>query len=445
MQFSFKVLALSIACALYITGCSDEPATDTASAQSTAPEEQDEQASLGLVQIRGSLVYQARGALEPSSHAQVEVSRPPAQENAQPEVLASERIDLIGRESPVAFELEIESATFARHDDLQLLVRIVESNRPAWTTDPVALTDAGDGEVDVGELVLLPLRSAAFASILHCGRLQVSAGYHNDDLVLKAAGKDYLLLPTESDSGARFEAEGDPSTRFWSRGDTALLTLNGVSYPECVPPGALPKPFVAIGHEPSWEMRLERGQMSLRRGEEVVLQGADYTVVEDSNEGRSLQAGEEDRVKVQARREVCYDSMSAMPYPHRVTLSVDGESLAGCGGDPRRLLQGAQWRVHTINGNETVNGSRIDLSFHQNDRVSGFASCNNLSAEFQLDGEHLTISAPMTTKKACASAVMQQEQRLVGVLQRVKRFRFTDEGELELHTNEMEVITARME
>lgn len=444
MPFSFKVLTLSLA-VFYIGGCSEDPAADTARSQPGVTNEESEQVADAVVQIRGFLAYQARGALQPNSHAEVEVTRPPARENEQPEVLASQRVDLLGRESPVAFEVAIDAATLAQHDDLQLQARIVESNRPAWTTDPVALTETTDGEVGVGELVLLPLRSAAFASILHCGRLQVSAGYHNEDLILKAAGKDYLLLPTESDTGARFEAEGDPSTRFWSRGDNALLTLGGISYPECVPPGALPHPFIAIGHEPSWELRLEREQISLKRGDEMVLQATEYSVVDDSNEGRSLQAGEGDRVRVQTRQEVCYDSMSAMPYPHSVKLIIDGESLEGCGGDPRRLLQGAEWRVQTINGDDAVDGSRIDLSFHQNDRVSGFASCNNLSAEFQLDGEQLTISAPMTTKKACAAAVMQQEQQFVDILQRVKRFRFTEEGVLELHTNEMEVITAHME
>jgi membrane-bound inhibitor of C-type lysozyme len=34
-------------------------------------------------------------------------------------------------------------------------------------------------------------------------------------------------------SGAKYEAEGDPATTFWSKGDKATLTIRGQALPEC--------------------------------------------------------------------------------------------------------------------------------------------------------------------------------------------------------------------
>ena len=85
------------------------------------------------------------------------------------------------------------------------------------------------------------------------------------------------------------------------------------------------------------------------------------------------------------------------------------------------------------------------MVFSSSDRVAGQASCNNYSAEYELTGESLNVGDAITTRKACAPALMEQEQRFIDMLQRVQRFKFNEEGALLLLTPEGESLTARMQ
>ena len=136
--------------------------------------------------------------------------------------------------------------------------------------------------------------------------------------------------------------------------------------------------------------------------------------------------------------------MTGMPYPREVDVVIDGEQLHGCGGDPGRLLQGADWVLEDINGGGIIDGSQVELTFSNNNRLAGQASCNNFSAEYELTGESLTIGDAVSTRKACVPALMEQEQRFLDMLQRVHRFKFNDKGALVLLTAEGESLTARM-
>ncbi|HDZ56829.1 MAG TPA: META domain-containing protein [Pseudomonas xinjiangensis] len=440
MQRPFLAVLLCLLSAGYLAGCSEEeiPRPTQASPETNSVSSGDEQ---DQIRISGSLTYQARIALQPDSHVIVELRYPKAGEREAEEVLASRRIDLLGREVPVEFVLEVDANALKQAEAYEFRARIVESDRPSWVADPVAI-ESLESDLELGELVLLPHRAAAFASILHCGRLQVSAGYEEDDMILDAAGDKYVLLPAESASGALFEAQGDPSTRFWSKGDNALLTLKGKAYPECIPPGALLEPFRAAGSEPSWEIMINQGELSVMIADEMVVLEEPYAISEDNSDGPTLQAS---GATVQVTREVCYETASRMPHPHTVTLTFQGETRQGCGGDPARLLRGAQWIVEDINGGGIIDNSRVVLAFLQNDRIAGQASCNNLSGEYLFEGQAFSIPETEVTLKACAPALMEQEQRFLEILRRVDSFRFDAEGALILMTGDNEILTARMQ
>lgn len=443
MRYLLSAMLISVSLFL-LPGCSDDPAAP-AQSQPAAPDvaggEQKQ-----MMRITGDLTYQARSVLQPESQAIIEL-RYAAQGQTEPEsVLASQRIDLIGRNVPIHFALEVDPAELQRADTYQLRATIVEDDRATWLAEPIAIAPKAE-DLDLGELVLLPQRSAAFSSILSCGQAQISVGYEGDDLVLGIAETEYKMLPVETHAGARFEAEGDPATRFWSRGDSALLTLDGRAYPECVPPGALPKPFLASGNEPFWHVRLDNGELTLQRlGEEVDFT-APYRISDDNSDGVTVEAGEEangETLKMSANRAICYDNMSAMPYPRKIILQIGDQKLHGCGGDPARLLQGADWVVEDINGGGIIDNSRVELIFLSNDRMAGQASCNNFSASYELTGEALEVAEAISTRKACAPALMEQEQRFLDTLQRVRRFEFNDEGALVLLTPEGESLRARL-
>lgn len=203
-------------------------------------------------------------------------------------------------------------------------------------------------------------------------------------------------------------------------------------------------PYRATGNEPGWRLDITAGTMALR---------ADYgrtrieapTPVAESGDGytrfRAPAAGADLVATLFERR--CVDTMTGMPYPNAVTVVHAGRTLSGCGGDPATLLQGAEWVVEDLRGAGIVDRSRATLAFAADGRVSGRGSCNRYTAAYSLTGEGMTISAPASTRMACAPALMQQEQRFFDLLAQVRRFAFGAGGALVLHAADGGTITAR--
>jgi heat shock protein HslJ len=135
--------------------------------------------------------------------------------------------------------------------------------------------------------------------------------------------------------------------------------------------------------------------------------------------------------------------MSGMPYPSTVAVTVDGRTYRGCGGDPEVLLMGKEWVVEDVNREGIIDRSRLTLNFSADKRIFGHAGCNTYSGRYTLTGEGLTVASPTTTLKACAESLMDQEDRFLKTLARVRRFEITRSGALALHSDDGQSITAR--
>ncbi len=393
-----------------------------------------------LQSITGSLTYRARIALAPGSHALIELRDAAAQESDGSGTLASQRIDLIDRQVPVSFQLDIPPQALRRANAYILRATIFERDKPAWLSEPLAINHRVD-QLDVGEMLLLPRRGAAFKSILECGRLQISAGYAGDDLLLDAFGERHVMLPVPSASGARYQAEGDPDTTFWTRGDTARLTLHGRAYPLCVSPGGLALPFRAFGHDPAWDIRLDRE--GLHVGEpEPGGEPIPYCISGTDNSHRTVRSDDGSLV-LESRKEPCRDPSSGLVYPHRVEFYQGGRRMPGCGGDPLRLLQGAIWQVERIDGEQILERTAITFELRSDNRLVGVGSCNNFAGEYQLGEEGLTFSQALTTMKACAPEILEQERRFLRSLEKIGWFDLNRDGELLLQGDDNRSIRAR--
>ena len=106
-------------------------------------------------------------------------------------------------------------------------------------------------------------------------------------------------------------------------------------------------------------------------------------------------------------------------------------------------MRGAEWVVEDIGGAGIVDRSRATLKFDGDGRLTGLSSCNSYTTSYALPGEGLTIGRIASTMMACAHALMDQEQRFLGILQQVRRFDFTDDGALLLIDGRDRKITAR--
>lgn len=429
-----------------LAGCSETPGEADAVADEQQPAEVNAQPSEvedDRMVLRGQLIYRSRVALAPNSQALIELRD--VSDSVQPEeaVVAEQRFSLNGRQVPLDFALELGANDLSADGDYQLRAALTEADRTTWVSEPISVTPEA-GILELGEVTLMPYRATAFSSVLQCGRLQVSAGYEGDTLVLDANGEKYLLLPVESASGARYEAEGDPDTRFWSKGDTADLIIDSKRYPLCVPPGEIVEPFVARGNEPFWRLDLEAGMLGLTRLEEELVEGVEYTQAVESTSSRLVRAVDGDeRVEMQVNDTLCTDSMSGMLYPQTVVLTYADQDMQGCGGDPLRLVQGVEWVVEDINQAGIIDRSHVTVNFGADELLYGQASCNNYRGEYVLSGEGLTMSAAATTRKACAPALMEQEQRVLNVLASLQRFDFTEDGALILYAGDGQRLTAR--
>ena len=282
--------------------------------------------------------------------------------------------------------------------------------------------------------------------IYHCGQLTVSVSETGDTglLGVEYLGKRLLLKPARSASGALYVAPGDDSTRFWSKGERATLTIRGETYPECLIPGAIEMPFIARGNEPFWHAEISPGQLRLQRPfEQDGAQTFELETVTANRHGRIYAAAAgETEIRVTIARQLCQDTMADSQYPAQVRLTLNGETLNGCGGDPERLLRGAEWQVADLAGAGMIERSRVSVRFGADGQLSGQASCNRYSGRYQLSGEGLSIGPLVTTRMACAPALMNQEQRFLELLAAVHKARIDRLGRLVLTTPAGEAITA---
>jgi heat shock protein HslJ len=205
------------------------------------------------------------------------------------------------------------------------------------------------------------------------------------------------------------------------------VTLDGVDLPECVPVIAPTLPVVARGNEPGWVVTLAHegvvysGQDGTRR--DLALPAAtdvEGSTVFDSGDG----------FVVRVTDSLCRDTMTGMPFPYAVDLTLDGQQLAGCGGEPRALLAGA-WKLVDLPGVTLPEGAEPTLEI-AGDFVSGATGCNRFTGGIALSGEGLSLMPGGMTMMACEEPLMQLEAAYMERLGRVGLFDIDEAGRLVL-------------
>ncbi len=369
-------------------------------------------------EVSGALAYGERVALPPEARVIVEVR------GAGDEVLAETRTATAGRRVPLPFRLEMPAGVAGT-----VRAGVFRGGQPLWVSEPVPVA-AGEAAVELGEIRLIRFEPMGFASRLRCGERELTVGFVDDHAVLEVDGERRELQPVRTASGAKFEAAGDPGTFFWSKGETALVSLDGEMLPECVL--AVPRartPFRGAGNEPGWHVTIAEGRIALVTdyGAERREAAAPAPAFEPGVVVYAVAAWD---AEVRIADTLCRDTMTGMPHPKTVTVSLPERTLTGCGGEPVTLLLGPAWVVEDIAGGGIIDGSRVTLDFRADGRLAGRASCNRYTARFELTGESLTVAPAASTRMACAPALMRQERRFLEALERVFRFDLDATGAL---------------
>lgn len=201
---------------------------------------------------------------------------------------------------------------------------------------------------------------------------------------------------------------------------------------------AVSEPWRAIGHEPSWSLSRADGQMTIETdfGAKRLSFPVPPAQPVDNRTVAYSAAVDGAAVRITVKNEICNDSMTGMPRPERVTVTIGERRLEGCGGEPATLLQGGEWYVSELAGHPPLAEPRITVTFASDGRVSGNSSCNRFGADYQLTGEGLRIGKGMSSMMACEPPIMQQEQLFLDLLQSIARFSVADGGALVLQTND---------
>lgn len=152
----------------------------------------------------------------------------------------------------------------------------------------------------------------------------------------------YIILSrVPSASGVKYQ-EG--STAFFSKGDEAMLELDGERYTSCeLAPARAPWEdarrrgvnFRAVGNESGWHLEIQQGRQILfvsdygmRRvmvpdpGEKLDGEVRIYHAITDAHD-----------LRVEIVEEDCRDTMKGDRYPSEVSVQINGKLYLGCGRD----------------------------------------------------------------------------------------------------------------
>ncbi len=93
-------------------------------------------------------------------------------------------------------------------------------------------------------------------------------------------------------------------------------------------------------------------------------------------------------------------------------------------------VAGVEWVVEDVDGGGIIDFSRVTMNFQSDGRLAGRGGCNQYSGGYELDGDTLSVGLLAVTNRACAPALMAQEDRFLSILQAANRLTAGDHGAL---------------
>jgi heat shock protein HslJ len=107
-------------------------------------------------------------------------------------------------------------------------------------------------------------------------------------------------------------------------------------------------------------------------------------------------------------------------------------------------LEGGVWLVEDVNGGGVIDNARLDASFADG-KVSGRSGCNRYNGGWQQDGATIKVGPLMSTRMACAPALMTLEQKFLAALEAATLVSFDATGAAFLKAPDGRVLRLRRE
>ena len=107
---------------------------------------------------------------------------------------------------------------------------------------------------------------------------------------------------------------------------------------------------------------------------------------------------------------------------HLVLAGMAAASLLGCAAEPVQLQQNRSYILEWIGERPLMDYSHLTITLGEDGRAYGNAGCNHWFAPYTLKGDQLSFGKVGKTRKLCAPALMEQEQRFLQALETVQRW-----------------------
>ena len=106
-------------------------------------------------------------------------------------------------------------------------------------------------------------------------------------------------------------------------------------------------------------------------------------------------------------------------------------ALSACSSLPQTELPSSQtFQVEWIGERPLIDRSMLTVTLVDGERAAGLAGCNHWTANYQRAGQQLRFNNIANTRKLCAPALMEQEQRFLAYLARIQHWEFAEHGQL---------------
>lgn len=128
-------------------------------------------------------------------------------------------------------------------------------------------------------------------------------------------------------------------------------------------------------------------------------------------------------------------------FPLLITLLL----AAGCGSvfdappvdttAMQEKIVGKTWICESLFERDVPEEANLFIEFLGDGTLRGSGGCNNFTAQYTLDGDSITITSPISTKKACGAVTAEREYTFFTFLPKINRVQ-ADGDELSLFTSE---------
>lgn len=132
------------------------------------------------------------------------------------------------------------------------------------------------------------------------------------------------------------------------------------------------------------------------------------------------------------------------PFPIGV-LTLALASCAGAPGGGEEIDIIGRWRVEDVDHGGVIDNAMVSVEFSADGRVFGRGGCNRYGGGYSRENDTLTVSEVVSTKMACAPALMDLEQKFFNRLSGELAVSMNGDGALVLGDDDGRILLRRME